>query len=179
MIESNNNCITSILYNERLNLVISSDNNSVVIRSFYDFEFLTYFNIGENEENCENDIIVDIKLSNYDLLYVLIYNENDNYKLKGYSLNGICFGEYKEKISNFELTEEGRVIVGLSNQGIINVLNPINFKIIYSQHISDEKSLFYHFYFEKPNIIYFGIKNKEGSKIKIFILNEEEMRNFI
>ena len=179
MIESNNNCITSILYNERLNLVISSDNNSVVIRSFYDFEFLTYFNIGENEKNCENDIVVDIKLSNYDLLYVLIYNENDNYKLKGYSLNGICFGEYKEKISNFELTEEGRVIVGLSNQGIINVLNPINFKIIYSQYISDEKSLFYHFYFEKPNIIYFGIKNKEGSKIKIFILNEEEMRNFI
>ena len=36
-INSNKNSITAILYDERLNLIISSDNNSVIIRSFYDF----------------------------------------------------------------------------------------------------------------------------------------------
>ena len=179
MINSNKNAITSLIYNEQLNIVISSDNNTVIIRSFYDFEFLTFFDIGEEE----NDTIVDVKVSNYDLIYVLINKGNDNYKLKGYSLNGICFGEYNDKIINFELTEEGKIIVLLANKGMINVLNPINFKVFYYRFIvaseNENEFLFYHFYYEKPNVIYFGIKDNEGSKIKICVLNSEEMKLLI
>jgi len=178
-INSNKNAITSLLYNERLNIIMSSDNSSVIIRSFYDFEFLTFFDVEEDE----NDTIVDIKVSNYDLIYVLINKGNDYYKLKGYSLNGICFGEYNENIINFELTEEGKIIVLLAKKGMINVLNPINFKAIYYRFIigseDENEFIFYHFYYEKPNMIYFGIKDNESSKIKICVLNSEDMKNFI
>ena len=137
----------------------------MIIRSFYDFEFLTYININDNNSN-ENGIIVDIKISNYDLLYILISKDNDlNCILKGYSINGICFGQYKEKITNFDLTDEGRVIVGLANLGMVYVLNPINFKLIYSRFLISKECLFFQFYFEKPNILFLGYKDKDGSKI--------------
>ena len=185
-INSNNNSITAILYNERLNIVFSSDNNSVIIRSFHDFEFLTYFNMIEEDKNDDNnneEIIVDIKLSKYDLVYILINKGNNNYKLKGYSLNGICFGKYEGKITNFELTTEGRVLVGLANMGIVNVLDPINFNVLYSRFIisseDENECLFYHFYFEKPNIIFFGFKDQEGSKIKLIVLNNGEIKFFL
>ena len=181
-INSNNNSITSILYNERLNIIISADNKTVIIRSFYDFEFLTYFNVFENENN-NGEIIVDIKVSNYDFVYILINQGNNNYKLKGYSLNGICFGEYEGKITNFELTKEGRVLVGLANMGIVNVLDPINFNVLYSRFIisndDENECLFYHFYFEKPNIIFFGFKDQEGSKIRLITLDKSEIKFFI
>ena len=177
-INSNNNSITSIVYNEQLNIIAASDKNTVIIRSFYDFEFLSYINVSKNEENNEDDIIVDIKISNYDLLYVLINKGNDNYKLKGYSLNGICFGQFEEKITNFDLTDDGKILVGLANVGVVNVLNPINFKLIFSRYINQNECLFYHFYFEKPNILYFGFKDKEGSKIRLIVLNSEEIKYF-
>ena len=188
-INSNYNSITSILYNEQLNIIISSDKNTVIIRNFHDFEFLTFFDINDNHKNNknnenieinENEIIVDIKMSNYDLLYILINKGNDDYKLKGYSLNGICFGQFEEKITNFDLTEEGKIIVGLSNLGLINILNPINFKVLFSRFvIPNEECYFYNFYFEKPNVLFFGYKDKEGSKIRIVVLNNEEMKQFI
>ena len=182
-INSNNNSIISIIYNEELNIIISSDKNTVIIRSFYDFEFLTYIDISDNNENNynnDNEIIVDIKLSNYDFLYILINKGNDEYKLKGYSLNGICFGEYEDKITNFDLTEEGKVLVGLANKGMINVLNPINFKTIYSKFVfPKEDCYFYHFYFEKPNILFFGYKDKEDSNIRIVMLTNDEIKYFI
>ena len=179
-INSNNNSIISILYNKELNIIISSDRNSVIIRSFHDFEFLTYININDNNENADNEMIVDIKISNYDLLYILIKKGNDEYILKGYSLNGICFGKYEEKITNFELTEEGKVLVGLAKVGIINVLDPISFKVIYSRFvIPKEECLFYHFYFEKPNILFFGYKEKDDSNIRIIKLTNDETKYFI
>ena len=122
-------------------------------------------------------------MSNYDLIYVLINKGNDNYKLTGYSLNGICFGEYNDKIINFELTEEGKIIVLLAKIGMINVLNPINFEPIFYRFIvgseNENEFLFYHFYYEKPNVIYFGMKDNEGSKIKVCVLDSEEMKLFI
>ena len=117
------------------------------------------------------------------IIYILINKGNNNYKLKGYSLNGICFGEYEGKITNFELTKEGRILVGLANMGLVNVLDPINFNVLFSRFIisSDDENecLFYHFYFEKPNIIFFGFKDQEGSKIRLIMLNKDEIKYFI
>jgi hypothetical protein len=185
-IKSNNNSITAIVYEERLNIIISSDNNTAIIRSFHDFEFLTYINIYENEipkNTYDEELVVDIKISNYDLVYILINRGNNNYKLKGYSLNGICFGEFEGKITNFELTKEGKVLVGLADMGLLNVLDPIDFKVLYSRFIissdDDTECMFYHFYFEKPNIIFFGFKDQEGSKIKLIMLNKGEIKFFL
>ena len=184
-INSNNNSITAIAFSSRLNIVISADKTTAIIRSFYDFEFLTYINIHDEEKTSDasndnsNELIVDIKISNYDFIYLLINKGNNNYKLKGYSLNGICFGQYEEKITNFELTKGGKVLVGLADIGFVNVLDPIDFHVLYSRFIISNECLFYHFYFEKPNIIFFGLKDEEGSKIKLIKLDQSEIKFFI
>ena len=156
-VKSNNNNITAMIYNKKLNIIIIADNNSIVIRSFYDFEFLTYINI--NDLNHE-ETIVDIKCSNYDFVYVLIYKGDNLQELRGYSLNGICFGKYEERITNFDVTKEGKLLVGLAEKKMIDVLNPITFKNIYSRFIlgDDVDCSFYHFYFEEPNIIFIGFR---------------------
>jgi hypothetical protein len=177
-VKSNFNNITAMVYNKKLNIVISTDNNSIIIRSFYDFEFLT--NISINDLSIE-ETIVDVKCSSYDYIYVQIYKGNNCQELRGYSLNGICFGKYKDNITNFELTKEGKILVGFADKGIINVLNPINFKTIFSRFIisGEGNCYFYHFYFEEPNIIFLGFKDKEGAKIKIIQLNKDEIKTFI
>ena len=181
-INSNNSSITAIAYSNRLNIVISADKATAIIRSFNDFEFLTYINIHDEEiasDDNNNELIVDIKISNYDFIYLLINKGNNNYKLKGYSLNGICFGQYEEKITNFELTKGGKVLVGLAHMGMVLVLDPIDFHVLFSRFIISNECLFYHFYFEKPNIIFFGLKDEEGSKIRLIKLEQNEIKFFI
>ena len=175
-VKSNKNNITAMFYNKKLNIIIATDNNSIVIRSAYDFEFLTYIDIKDikNEET-----IVDVKCSNYDYIYVLIYKDNNLKELRGYSLNGIYFGKIQEDITNFEVTKEGKILVNSASKGVINVLNPINFKTIGSKFIVPNDAYFYHFYFEEPNIIFLGFKDKDGTKIKIIQLNKDEIKTFI
>jgi len=167
-----------MIYNKKLNIIIIADNNSIVIRSFYDFEFLTYINI--NDLNHE-ETIVDIKCSNYDFVYVLIYKGDNLQELRGYSLNGICFGKYQERITNFDVTKEGKLLVGLPEKKMIDVLNPITFGGVCSRFVlgDDVGCSFYHFYFEEPNIIFIGFRDKEGTKIKIIQLSRDEIKNFI
>ena len=177
-VKSNKNNITAMLYNKKLNIVIIADNNTIVIRSFYDFEFLTYIDTNNlsNEET-----IVDVKCSNYDFIYTLINKGNNYQEIRGYSLNGICFGKYEEKITNFEITSAGKILVGLADKGMINVLNPVTFQNLFSRFIvsNDIEYYFYHFYFEEPNIIFLGFKDNEGAKIKIIQLNNDEIKTFI
>ena len=177
-VKSNKNSITAILYNKKLNIIISSDNNSVVIRSFYDFEFLTYIYINDIEIE---ETIIDVKCSINDFIYILI-NKGNNYKeIKGYSLNGICFGENKDRISNFQLTKNGKILVGLTDKGIIASLHPITFKYIHCKfiNVTETKSYLYHFYFEEPNKIFLGINNIEEDKVKIIELINDEVKAFI
>ena len=42
-----------------------------------------------------------------------------------------------------------------------------------------EENIFYHFYFEMPNIIYLGIKDKDSTRIQFFSLDLEEEKYFI
>ena len=177
-VKSNKNNITSMIYNKKLNIVISTDNNSIVIRNFYDFEFLTYIDISDIKSE---ETIVDVKCSNYDFVYVLIHKGGNIQELRGYSLNGICFGKYEDKITNFELTKEGKILVGFAEKGMIGVLNPITFKNIHFRFVEgkDTKFYMYHFYFEEPNILYIGFKDNEGAKIKIIQLNNDEIKTFI
>ena len=60
---------------------------------------------------------------------------------------------------------------------MIKVLNPVKFNEIQFKEIPDQ-GISFHFYFEKPNIIYYGIKDKESTKIKIIFLHPEERNIF-
>ena len=64
---------------------------------------------------------------------------------------------------------------------MIDVLDPIAFKGVCSRFVfgGDVDCSFYHFYFEEPNIIFIGFRDKEGTKIKIIQLSRDEIKNFI
>ena len=106
MVKSNLNAITSLYYDERMNIIISSDVNSLVIRKICDFECLNSVGVKENK----NKYITDVKVSDFNFLYVLIYNQkSDSYELQGYTINGTYFGKYEGNIFNFEISKTGKL----------------------------------------------------------------------
>ena len=56
--------------------------------------------------------IVEVKISDYDLLYALIFiEETQSYELQGFTLNGTFFNKYKGNFSNFEINRRGKIII--------------------------------------------------------------------
>jgi hypothetical protein len=102
-IKIHKNYINNILFNERLNIVISSSyNGDIGINNAYSLETLNFIQIGKNYS------INIIKVSFYDLLYINCYNYiNKNYYLKCYTLNGMKVTKLKSKnkIINFFINE--------------------------------------------------------------------------
>ena len=178
LIKSNNKTITCLQYDEKLNVIISTDINTIMIRKSYDFEYFNSIDI-QNEEKIKK-FIVDVKISDYNFLYALIHLEDqDIYELQGYTINGTYFGKYCGKISNFEITKSGKIIIGEINKPYIKILEPTTFKEIYSKLISLKgENIFYHFYFECPNMIYYGVMNNDCTKIKMIFLDSDEEKYF-
>ena len=102
-IKAHKNYINNILFNERLNIVISSSGNGdISINNAYSLETLNFIKIGIKYS------IYNIKVSFYDLLYVVCYNDNmQNYYIKCYTLNGIKVTKIKteKKIINFFIND--------------------------------------------------------------------------
>ena len=69
-VKSNNNNVTAMIYNKKLNIIIVADNNSIIKKRIYDFEYLTYINISDIKSE---ETIVYVKCSNYDFVYVPIH----------------------------------------------------------------------------------------------------------
>ena len=178
LIKSNEKSIISLLYNEKLNIIITCDINTLMIRKAHNLEYLNCIDI-KNKENYKKNI-VDVKISDYNFIYILIYiEEKDSYELQGFTLNGIYFGKYSGNISNFDLTKSGRIIIGETNKVCIKVLHPVKLKEIYSKGINLKgENTFFHFYFEKPNLIYYGIKDKDSTRIKIISLDSDDEKYF-
>ena len=179
LIKSNKKSITCLTYNEKLNIIITCDYNTIVIRKSYDLEYLNLINI-ENKENYKK-YIVDIKISDYNFLYALIYvEEKDIYELQGFTMNGTYFGKTSMNISNFQITKTGRIIVAEINEPTIKVLDPINFTEIYQKKLNIKgENTYYNFYFEMPNLIYYGVSNNDSSRIKMIFLEQDEEQYFI
>ena len=179
LIKSNNKSITCLTYNEKLNIIITCDYNTIVIRKSYDLEYLNLINI-ENKDNFKK-YIVDVKISDYNFLYALIYvEEKDIYELQGFTMNGTYFGKSSMNISNFQITKTGRIIVAEINEPTIKVLDPINFTEIYQKKLNIKgENTYYYFYFEMPNLIYYGIRNNDSSRIKMIFLEQDEEKYFI
>jgi hypothetical protein len=111
-IKSNNNSITCLEYNEKLNILLSSDNNSVIIRNYYNLSFLAHIKIQNNLNNDNYYLcnIINIKISNSNLIYVLIKGQKMN-ELHCYTLNGTFCCKTEGYFYEFELTKTGNVIV--------------------------------------------------------------------
>ena len=176
IVKTNKSYINCLVFNEKLNIIISCDNNTLIMRKNFDFEYINSIEI-KNEKNSTKNI-VDVKISEYDLIYILIYiEENNEYELLGYTLNGIYFGKYIGNINNFEINKTGKIIIGEINRPIIKILDPINFNEIYCTKIlpnNINNFCCFHFHFEQPSFLYYGIKNGTNCRIKIFQLEEDK-----
>ena len=95
--------INNILYNERLNIVVSSsENGDITINNAFSLEILNIIHIGSHY------LISNLKISFYDLLYLNCYNyNNNNYYIKCFTLNGIKVTKIKseKKIINYFIND--------------------------------------------------------------------------
>ena len=105
-IKSNNNSITCLEYNAKLNILLSSDNNSIIIRNYYNLSFLAHIKIQNNLNNDNYYLcnIINIKISNSNLIYVLIKGQKMN-ELHCYTLNGTFCCKAEGYFYELELTK--------------------------------------------------------------------------
>ena len=80
-------------------------------------------------------------------------------------------------VSNFEISKSGKIIIGEMYNPFIRVLHPVNFREIYMRNINVKgKYTFFHFYIERPNLIYYGVRNDDSTRIKLIFLDQEDKK---
>ena len=169
--------ITSIHYNEKHNIILSSDMKGFLhIRKYYDFEFLTQIQINNNDFCFINKIFVN----DYDLIYTVNYNaiKFKNY-ICLYSINGILLEQTKNLCCiDSAILKNGKIIFNLLNKDLLfifgfnqNKLNDknygeiINDDVLKNLDIKKDTSNIMNFFIEN-NSIYILLKN--GKFIKGF-----------
>ena len=114
-IKAQNSLIKGIIYNEKLNIIVSwSDEGVISINNDYTFTFLNIIDLGNFHD------IKELIISKYDLLYVYCYDfKNKLYKIICYTLNGIKATAYEtqNKIVKF-FVEEEKIIIVQENKNI-------------------------------------------------------------
>ena len=117
-VKVHNSFIQGILYVKRLNIIISySEEGQITINNAYSFSIINIIELGEKY------YIKDIKISNYDLIYINCFNNiNKKNYIKCYTLNGIKATKLKtdKKIHNFFVTEE---VIVIYDNNIIEAFN--------------------------------------------------------
>ena len=117
-IKVHNSFIQGILYVKRLNIIISySEESQITINNAYSFNIINIIEIGEK------NYIKDIKISDYDLIYIYCCNNiNSKELIKCYTLNGIKTKSLKQekKINNFFVNEE---LIVVYEKNIIELFN--------------------------------------------------------
>ena len=162
--------INGILYNKKLNIIISSSNEGIIsIINGFSFEIL---NIIELDNNIN---ILDYKLSEYNLLYIYTnkYTANESkYNLYCYTLNGIKISELSSKIEYVDFYTDNNGIITINKNGIINEYNCANLKEIENnldiEDINDIK--------DTKDIIYCMNSSKMESIFIIFNKNIKTIR---
>ena len=164
-IKAHNSAVQSILYEKRLNIIISySIEGQIMINNAFDFNVINIIDIG-NEF-----YIKDIKISKYDLIYIYCTdkeNETFNY-IKCYSLNGIKYTEMKteKKIINYFVFETLLIIY---EDNIIESFNLYNLQgnSLYKNEINKHKQDLDKKGDKNKNVL----KNNESNKIIMCSLN--------
>ena len=125
--------ITAIeLYNKQNIIITAGEDNYIHIRKQYDFELLTAINLTFCFANPivsrYNNIFPSLlKISDLNLIYVLIYNlDSKSNFIRGYNMNGLFFAQTEEGtfhhkkdkniiINNFSFTKNSNLIIGFYN----------------------------------------------------------------
>ena len=162
--------ITSIHYNERHNIILSSDvKGFLYIRKYYDFEFLTQIQINNSNFCFINKIFVN----NYDLIYTVNYN---SVKFKNYiclySINGILLEQSKTSFCiDTAILKNGKIIFNILNKEFLFIFGfnknksndktygeIINDDVLKNLDIKKDTSSIMNFFIENNNI-YILLKN--------------------
>lgn len=104
------------LYNKQSIIITASEDKYIHIRKQYDFELLTVINLSYCFANpivsqCNNIFPSLIKISDLNLIYVLIYDlDSKNNFIRGYNLNGLFFAQ-TEKEKELYSDERGNKII--------------------------------------------------------------------
>ena len=180
-IKSNKSSIYCIEYDIKLNILLLCDNNSIIIRSYYNFEFLAHIKIKDFSNSINK--IIKVKMFNCNLIYALVMlnDNNKSYELHCYSLNGAFHKKIEGNFTDFKLTKIGNIIINALNNNEIVFYKGCHLSKLYSKHFSfihDNKNAFL-FDFQNPNIIYLCCKDNEYTSIKKAIINIEEQKDKI
>ena len=169
------NSVNLIHYSILLDLIISSGDDKIYIRKYYDLSLLSVINI-------ENTICIELKIS-LCYLYILFYDEiRKSYIIKVYSVNGILVAQSDYGlINNIDCDKEGNILVGYFQDYKIDIYNPSIQKKIYELRIDNSQKdtkdeisnskqilIFQSFYYNAiNNSVYCSFSN--GCLIKKFI----------
>ena len=162
--------INKILYNKRLNIIISSCNDGFIsINNGFSFEILNIIEI-ENSPH-----IINFKISEYDLLYIYTKRgtkKNSIFEMYCYTLNGIKVStiDCQNELIDFYIYNNG--INAICKNGIINTYDCVNLK---QNNLAEKdiKDLYkngvikYSLYVPKLQNIFMIFINKEYKLIKV------------
>lgn len=123
--------VTSIQLNEKWNLIITGgEDGFVYIRNYYDLKIITVIKpevkINSNNNNLK---ILDIYVSDYDLLYINCFLQDEMY-LFGYNLNGLNFGSMKCAVNQMHFSPSGKLIISEYFSKELAVYHPVTFKLV-------------------------------------------------
>ena len=177
------NSVNGIYYSSLLDLIISSGDDKIYIRKYYDLSLISII-------NAENKICIELKI-NHCHLYFLFFDEiMQSYIIKVFSMNGILVAQSDYGlINNIDVDKEGNILVGYFKEYKIDIFNPaiqrkineINIEIdplignsSKKKENSDNGPIFQSFYFQPINdSIYCSFSN--GYLIKQYIGKEDDI----
>jgi hypothetical protein len=157
-IYTHNSSITAIeIYNKQNIIVTAGEDKFIYIRKIFDFELLTIINLtysfgNEIISKANNIFPSSIKISELNLLYVLIYDYDSKQNfIRGYNLNGFFFAQtdpinFKKKnnsylqFNNFTFTKNGNLITWFYNSKKIKVLNAWNLIPIWNKNLQKDNN---------------------------------------
>jgi hypothetical protein len=124
-----NSFIQGIKYRRKLNIIFtySAEGQVTIINS-------TTFNIINVIELGEKFYIKNLKISNYDIIYILCYNRvNQKEYIKGYTLNGVKVGKFvsNKDINNYFIKKKLTIVYESNLVEIYNSCD-FNYKPLYS-----------------------------------------------
>ena len=189
--------ITAIEIYQKQNIIITSgEDKFIYIRKIFDFELLTVIDLTYSFGNpiiskTYNIFPSLIKISELNLLYVLLYDYNSKKTfIRGYNLNGLFFAQtdltyFKDKkiyfqFNNISFTKNANLIVGFNNLNKFFVLDASNLQVLWVKEIkrdedksqkSGNKMLEYNYNSGEFYILYdeeYNIMTLEKNEMKLF-----------
>ena len=141
--------ITAIEIYTKQNIIITSgEDKFIYIRKIFDFELLTVINLTYCFGNpiiseTKNILPTLIKVSDLNLLYVLIYDKNKNNNfIRGYNLNGLFFAQTEpSNYLNFSFTKNSNLIVGFYDSNQFHVISASTLILLWKKEFDNNSKM--------------------------------------